>query len=90
MYIQGSRQGTHDHGWGSVCVQPMIMGREGGHVGCGLLGIPLLSGLSWTRGWDVLGHCKTPSSMPQASVIRNKHNRFQLEHELSNLVYFWF
>lgn len=36
--MQESRQGAYNHGSGLVCVQPMIMGREGrGHVGCGLL-----------------------------------------------------
>lgn len=45
-----------------------------GYVGHGLLGIPLLSGLFWLGGWYVLGHSKMPSSMPQESVIRNKHN----------------
>lgn len=41
-----------DHGWGSVCVQLMIMDRKG-CVGCCLLGIRLLSGLFWTGGWNL-------------------------------------
>ena len=40
-----------------------------GYVGCGLLGIPLLSGLFWSGDWDVLGHCKMPSLMPQEMSI---------------------
>ena len=53
---------------------------------CGL-GIPLLSGLFWPGDWSIPGHCKRSSPMPQ-SVIRNKNNGFQLEHELSGLVCF--
>ena len=36
------RCSTHDHGQGR------------GHVGCGLLGIPLISGLFWSGSWNVL------------------------------------
>ena len=32
-------------------------------------------------------HCKGPSSMLQKSVIRNKHNSVQLEHESSKISY---
>ena len=78
--MQESSQGACDHGWrlvGSAHYQRQR--RE--CVGCGLLGIPLLSRLFWPGGWYVLGHCKTPSPVPQESVIRNKNNEFQLEHE---------
>lgn len=81
----GSKQVITGGGW---YLQPMTNIREGNErVGCALLGIPLLSGLFWPGGWYVLGHCKTPSPMTQ-SVIRNKNNEFQLEHELTRLFYF--
>ena len=47
---------VHDHGGGggaSICVQPTVMYMGRGHVVCGL-GIPLLSGLFWSGGWNVL------------------------------------
>lgn len=44
------------------------------HVGCSLLGIPLLSGHFWSGSLDVLGYSKTASSMPQSTI--NKHMSF--------------
>lgn len=47
------RQGACDCGWGVVCVQDHGQGR-GQSVGCGLLGIPWLSGFFCSGGWDAL------------------------------------
>ena len=48
----------------------------------------LLLGLFWPGNWNIQVIAKHLPSVPQESTIRN-NNGFQLEHELSNLVYFW-
>ena len=57
-------------------------GQGRGHVGCGLLGILLLSGLFWSGPDGCPGHCEISSAMPREGVIRNKHDGFSLEYEL--------
>ena len=47
--MQESRQKIHDHGWGkgTGIYSAHDHGQEKGHMGSGLLGILLLSGLFW-------------------------------------------
>jgi len=44
--------------------------------------------LVWQLGCS--GLCKMSLSMPRESLIRNKHNGFSLERQLSSLACFWF
>lgn len=87
-YVPGSRQAASDREWGRGYIQPTITGRERDLGVCGLLGIPLLSGLSLLTG--MLQSLQNISSMPPESAKRNMHNGFSLKQELSSLVYFWF
>lgn len=84
-YVQESRQGARDHGWGSVCAQPVMVGREGDLSGVVFKTFHCHQGFSGL----VVGTFQS-LSMSRESAIRNKHNGFYFEPELSGLVYFWF
>lgn len=85
--LQENRQGVHGHGRGN---HRTIMGREGDmwDVVVGCVGIPLLSGFFRSGIWDVQVFAKCHCQCLE-SLVRNKHNGFSLEHQLSSLAYFW-
>ena len=72
-YVQETGQRTCDHKWGSVYVQPMIMGREGVCFFQVFSYYPGSSGLA-------VGMFQL-SSMPQENAIRNNHWRSIVEQE---------
>lgn len=72
-----------------VCVQPRTMGTEGDVLGVVFKSFCCYPGFSGLE-VGVFSSLQMFSSMSQESVIGKKNNEFQLEHEISGLVYFWF
>lgn len=79
--LQENRQGVHGHGWGE---SPHDHGPGRGPVGCGRVGIPLLSGFFLSGIWDIQVFVKCHCQCLE-SLVGNKHNGFLLEHQLSSL-----